>query len=352
MKKYIQFVLFLLPIYTPLPADETLKVGIRNSPPFTLKTHDGNWSGPAVWLIERISHDLGKTPVYTELTIPEIFEGLKNNELDAGVAALSITSDREEIVDFTHSYFEGGIGIAVQQKDTEMWLLAIRNIFSLRFLQLAFSLLLMLGIVGFCMWLLEHKKNRDQFASRPLRGLGDGIWWGVVTMTTVGYGDKAPISPGGRLLAIIWMFTAIIITASFTAGFASSLTRDSLSGRIQTPADLIRAKTATVAGSTSEDWLKEMRIPYHTSDSIQELLYQLHKGEVAAVVFDKPIMEYYVKRDRLHDIRILEPHYTRESYGIALPLDSPLRNRINVLLLEEINSDRWQDEFYKITRKR
>jgi hypothetical protein len=45
-------------------------------------------------------------------------------------------------------------------------------------------------------------------------------------MTTTGYGDKAPTTVGGRILAILWMFTALIVTAGFTAQLAASLTAD------------------------------------------------------------------------------------------------------------------------------
>ncbi|MGO2102628.1 MAG: ion channel [Psychroflexus halocasei] len=43
-------------------------------------------------------------------------------------------------------------------------------------------------------------------------------------MTTVGYGDKSPLSLGGRIVGLIWMFMAVIILSSLTAGIASALT--------------------------------------------------------------------------------------------------------------------------------
>jgi len=39
--------------------------------------------------------------------------------------------------------------------------------------------------------------------------LGDSLWWSIVTITTVGYGDKYPISAAGRLVALIVMFGGI-----------------------------------------------------------------------------------------------------------------------------------------------
>jgi len=47
------------------------------------------------------------------------------------------------------------------------------------------------------------------------------FWWAIVTMTTVGYGDFAPKTPEGRLLAIVIMFAGISLTALLTATVSS-----------------------------------------------------------------------------------------------------------------------------------
>lgn len=55
------------------------------------------------------------------------------------------------------------------------------------------------------------------------KSIGDAIWWGFVTMTTVGYGDRYPSSEGGRFVAVILMFSGIILISSFTATASSVL---------------------------------------------------------------------------------------------------------------------------------
>ncbi len=352
--KFIYVLLLAVITTSSLSAQTTPEpfiVGIKQTPPFTIKTEDGKWEGPAVWLIEQILSRMGKTPTFKEMTLPQIFDAIENNKIDAGVGALSITSEREERMDFTHSYYESGIGIAVLNTDTEMWILVLRNIFSVRFLQAVFSLLLLLGIVGLIVWLAERKHNRQQFGGRPAQGIGNGLWWSAVTMTTVGYGDKAPKSFLGRIIGLVWMFMAIIIISGFTAGFASSLTRDSLTNKVQEARDLASVKTATIKGSTSATWLATLRIPYRTSSSIESLLKELDQGKWDAVVYDKPVLEYYVAIDNLHRVDILKATFTRENYGIALPQHAPYREKFDVTLLELTQSTAWQDQLYQVTNR-
>jgi voltage-gated potassium channel len=52
---------------------------------------------------------------------------------------------------------------------------------------------------------------------------GDAMWWAVVTITTVGYGDKYPITLGGRLTAVFVMFTGVGIIGALASILASIL---------------------------------------------------------------------------------------------------------------------------------
>jgi len=68
---------------------------------------------------------------------------------------------------------------------------------------------------GTCLTLLEPQTVRG--------GFGDGVWWAIVTASTVGYGDIAPTTLPGRLIAVVLMLTGVglmsTLAASITAYF-------------------------------------------------------------------------------------------------------------------------------------
>ncbi|MER5882421.1 potassium channel family protein [Streptomyces sp. NPDC001941] len=81
-----------------------------------------------------------------------------------------------------------------------------------------------------------------------IKTLGDAVWWSFTTMTTVGYGDHAPTTGLGRVLAVGLMLSGIallgVVTANIAAWFIARFDRDDAEERRQTA--LLEALTAEV----------------------------------------------------------------------------------------------------------
>lgn len=71
---------------------------------------------------------------------------------------------------------------------------------------------------GFGMYHLENGVQPEVFAS-----VYDGLWWAVITLTTVGYGDIQPITAGGKILATVAMFAGIGVIGSACGIMADAL---------------------------------------------------------------------------------------------------------------------------------
>jgi len=162
-------------------------------------------------------------------------------------------------------------------------------------------------------------------------------------MTTVGYGDKAPLTLGGRITALVWMFAGLIMISSFTAAITSQLTVSRLEDLLAGPEDLYRVRVCTVEGSTSEQYLAEKHIAYRTEESISDCLDALSRREVQAVVYDDAILRYYVNSNYTDVIEVLPETFEEQHYGILLPQGSALRETINLALLDLLASTEYLD---------
>ena len=84
---------------------------------------------------------------------------------------------------------------------------------------LAISLVVVIAIAGFVTLIEESADNRT-IASFPT-----ALWWSATTVTTVGYGDTAPVTAEGRALGVVLMFVGIGLFGVFTANIASFFVR-------------------------------------------------------------------------------------------------------------------------------
>jgi voltage-gated potassium channel len=80
-------------------------------------------------------------------------------------------------------------------------------------------------IGGFTIFLLEAKVNPN------ISTIGDGIWWALVTLTTVGFGDISPVTTSGRLVGGVLMISGMFMLALFAGIISHTLLQNVLSIR-------------------------------------------------------------------------------------------------------------------------
>jgi len=349
MNRVLLFAVFLTGIFSAsLPAQtesDRLIIATKASPPFSME-EDGVWTGLAIDLWEEIATAAGWIFEYRELPIEEMLQGLEDGTVDVAVAPLSITPDRESRIDFSHSYFRGGLGLAVMTDDTPGWVRGLQSLLSVQFLQAIFALSVILLLAGAAVWLFERKANPDQFGGGVLRGLGSSFWWSAVTMTTVGYGDKAPVSLGGRVVALIWMFVSIITISGFTAAIATAVTvgsLGSLSGK--SPSEMV---FATVEETSSESYAAILRFRSLPKADLDAAFEAVRTGEADAVLYDRPILLHVCGPGNLHsDFSLRLNQLTSEDYGFGLQENSSLREALNLEILRVTESQLWKDLKFK-----
>jgi len=320
-----------------------LVVGVKEDPPFVIKDGAGQWSGISIELWRAIANQLGYSYRFRELNMEDLLSNVQEGKLDAAVAALTITLEREKNFDFSDAFYVTGLSIAVVPSNTRSFFSVLTSVFSLHVLQVSGLLALVLLFLGFLVWIFERKQNPDQFGGPPSSGIFSGFWWAAVTMTTVGYGDKAPVTIGGRIVALVWMFVGLVAISTFIAAVSSALTVNQLGSRIRGPEDLRALRVATVQDSTAQSYLRKLGVGHRALKSPLEALQALAHGSVDAVVYDEPILRYLILTEFHGNLYVLPNTFDEQIYGLALPPGSQLREPINRALLAETGSPAWHE---------
>ena len=319
----------------------TLVVGVKVAPPFVIEQGD-DYNGLAIDVWRDIAAERGWSFQFKRYDLKGLLDAVESSEVDVGIGALTVTAEREQDMDFSHPITSSGIGVAAQRQQSAGWVAVARSFFSLAFLKVVLALTLLLLAVGVLTWLFERKRNAEQFGGKPAHGIGSGFWWAAVTMTTVGYGDKAPITLGGRLIGLLWMFTALIVASVFTASITSALTVGQLTSRIQGIDDLAGVRIESVAGTTSAQWLSSAGLDFHDSPDLDAALDALAAGKADAVVYDAPLLRWTISQRYRNKLEVLPFTVERQDYAYALPSGSPLREPVNASLLQRVNSADWR----------
>jgi len=322
---------------TPLKKeDKPIRVVTKRLEPYVIYKNR-RYTGFAVDLWDKIALEMGVPfELYGVNTIAKVLYEVKRGNAQVAIGGFGITSKREQSLDFSHAFFESGLQIMVPQEfDTyigAIFFKVLSILISPALLYVIGVFLIVLLIVAHIIWLLERRGN-PQFSKNYFTGLWQSIWWAVVTVTTVGYGDKTPKGKMGRLFALMWILVGYFIFAYFTASVTTTITVQELKGTIDGPEDLFGKKLATVAGSPTSEYLASQGLLTRAVAEIDIAYQLLETGEIDAIVYDAPVLQHYASHDGKGKVKVVGLFFKEQSYGFALPVASPYREKINIALL-------------------
>ena len=323
---------------------DTLIVAYTVAPPFIVEK-ENSIEGINIWLWEQIANDLNIVYVLKPMGFSEMLQAVKDGSVDVSINPLTITSDRGKTMEFTHSYFASNSTVAITKASSiQQFFQYINSFFNVNFLRGFLILIVFILLFGAIAWHFEKKKNAEQF--RPgWKGIFDGVWWSIVTMTTVGYGDKTPKSRGGKMVALIWMFSGLLFISGLTASVASSLTVDKLSNNAKDFNEFKERKVGSVKSSSSTEFLKvNFFSDVQLYENVTEGLTDLNEQEIEAFMYDEPILKYKIKHEKaFKNLQILPIKFDLQFYAFGLPKDrTALEQAISQKILEIIESHDWR----------
>ncbi|KAM7536292.1 hypothetical protein Aperf_G00000083487 [Anoplocephala perfoliata] len=356
----------------------TLRVTTVPDTPFVIpKKHDayGNplktpdaWEGYCVDLLNLIAADVGfnytiditmdhygsrQTNESGEVYYNGIVGVVNRGEADMAVAALTITYEREQVLDFSTPFMTlGGSLLFMRPKSQKPSIFSFLQPLSPTVWAYVITIYIVVSVGLFlvarlspyewqnphpCEAFSEEKENQFTVLS--------SFWFFITPLLNQGT-EMAPHSISTRLLTGIWWFFALIIISTYTANLAAFLTVDTTELPIESVEDLVaqtKIKYGTLQSGSSHDFFKYSRIPVfqqmwefmskndvfvqNTEEGIERVL----KGDYVFVL-ESTWNEFYNKRDcRLMQIgRLLDS----KGYGIGLQQGSPYRDPISESILK------------------
>lgn len=312
---------------------ETLRVGVAGSEPFVVE-NSGSVKGFSVDVWEKLAVKSGRGFDFVGFeSVGKGLDALEANKVDVVVGPVSITADRQERFAFTQPYFTSSLGIVSRDEGVSVWD-RVKPFFSLTFFIALGVFLVILTVVGFLVWVVERRACDGPFSEGPVKGLGNGIWLALVTMTTVGYGDLAPKTVFGRVVLGGWMVVALVSATSLLAGLAGTIALSSGDGvKVEVAGDLSGKAVAVVADSPGEDFVKRHGGRRVYVESLVDAMSKLEKKEVGAVVFDRPQLRFFLDGKDDLGFRLSAKKYQEQGYGFAFRKGDKTVGAMNVALL-------------------
>ena len=327
-----------------------LTVAVAECPPFVI-FENGQYSGLAVFLWERVGSELGLSWDYAEYPLGRLLETIKSKDKtdlpDVGVSCTSVTSEREEFIDFSHSFNETYTAIAVRQ--TTLWS-AVTGFFASP--QVLKAILIVLGIavlIGAVFYLLEYRINKKLFSSDSIAGrILEPIIIGLMFVTSGPIRFYRFKTLTARVLATVLTLSSTFLIAAITAVLASSFTLNAMQTEVRTLDDLRSLQVGALSASTSSSFLSSNGIMHQTRPDLDALVSDLDKGELDAIVSDAAFLQYRINQGKqqgqFKSLTVLPYELEAQNYAFILTQDSPLRERINRALLTARMQRDWRDK--------
>lgn len=326
----------------------TINVVAKRFEPFVM-FQDEQYTGFGLELWEAIANELGlKYKLSVVDSMAKVMDNIKRQASDVGISGIVITSDREKEIDFSHAFYESGLRILIKKDKKTPLGRVISNLVSFNFFMIIVGISFILLLAAHIIWLIEKKKNPEEFPQTYFAGILESVWWaGAVMSGREGWGKK--LSQGAaKTFTFFWMFVGYFIFIYFTASMTTMFTVNELQGSISNYKDLIDRRVGTIKYSKTEDYLFQLGVAPITVRKIEKGIDMLRQGEIDALVYQEPILQHYVSllKDK-DDFSFVGSKFFKQNYGFALSYHSPIREDINKTLLQLIESGTYQKIYQK-----
>jgi polar amino acid transport system substrate-binding protein len=332
------------------PGMETLRVAAAPCPPFVI-SEGGKLSGLGVYLWEQVAAQMGVQYELVEYPLIDMLNAIAREELSRraqiGISCLSMTADRERVIDFSHSFHETYTAIAVRQYGMTT---IIGTILTNPAVWRALAFVLFIAaVVGSIFFVLEHRINPKLYSMKgPIGKLMEAFIVGVLFVT------RGPIrfyefkTMTARLLSAVLAICSTFLIAAITAVLASAFTLQSLRTRVTGLQDLKNVRVVALESSSSSKFLRANGIAHQTQADLISMMDALERGHVDAVVSDAAFLKYSImkgkEQGKFESLAVLPYKFDSQNYGFALERLSEFTEDVNLALLIVRKTPQWREK--------
>lgn len=317
------------------------------------KDKTGQWTGFCVELWRHMALKMGSAYEFRELEFKEIEGTLRSGNADISVSPLYETVDRHRFLDFSVAIGSIEPAIAVlATRDPHPFLAALKVLLSWNIIEMGLLFLAVIFLAGFTFWIIERKSNPDHFGGHPVKGLVAGLYWVGSTLVSGFCTGVSLKSTSGRIIGLLWILAGAIAFSALTASLASSLIgRQQLLGYTYDMNAMRGMHLGAVTGTTQASLLGKLGGKFTLFDRTDQVIEALLARRIEGFFGNERLLAYEESKYR----NKLSLHLTtlkKMRLAFALPQGSPLREGLNISLMEFMEGPEWDSlaHRYGLTR--
>uniref|UniRef100_A0A3P8QG24 Glutamate receptor n=1 Tax=Astatotilapia calliptera TaxID=8154 RepID=A0A3P8QG24_ASTCA len=288
---------------------------------------------------------------------------LINKRADLAVSAITITPERENVVDFSKRYLDYSVGILLRKPEEKINIFSLFAPFDLAVWACIAAAIPVVGVLIFLLNRLQALRSSSQNAppGQPANGAGSGtlhsaIWIVYGAFVQQG-GDGVVGSVALRIVMGSWWLFTLIVCSSYTANLAAYLTVSRMDHAIRSFQDLARqidVDYGTVRDSAVYDYFRNKGTnPLEQDSTYSELWRTISKNNGMdysvsspsegirkakkgpyAFLWDMAVLEYVALTDDDCTVTVSGSSMSSKGYGIAMQHGSPYRDLFSQKILE------------------
>ncbi|XP_055024080.2 glutamate receptor ionotropic, delta-2 isoform X2 [Misgurnus anguillicaudatus] len=273
---------------------------------------------------------------------------------DVGLSALTITPERESVVDFTTRYMDYSVGVLLKKAERTVDIFACLAPFDLSLWACIAGTVLLVGTLVYLLnWLNPPRLPMGSVSSTTLY---NSMWF--VYGSFVQQGGEVPYTTlATRMMMGVWWLFALIVISSYTANLAAFLTISRIENSIQSLQDLAKQTDlpyGTVLDSAVYDQVRSKGInPFERDPMYSQMWRMINRTGGAennveeskegirkvkygrfAFVWDAAVLEYVAINDEDCSLYTVSNSVADRGYGIAMQHGSAYRDIFSQRILE------------------